>query len=274
MRRREKGKKEKKGEKSKEERRKTAKCHLCGEIGHIKFDCPKDSPSKLEISKIQQIQTPQVLPSQIEIKNIDVILRYCRDFRFAYITFKNGDKNSIHCTYEKKKGLVHALPYERDKLSDIKYKSVKYFWKNITKYGTPIGIEFVLYYNVMIQMLSEKNLVKHTYVAEDKRSGCNLMKILEIEGVAVDHNAHADCVRSEQQKQFYSQIVALFQKNIIAPRNCRKQILFILWINKNRLWPFIPKDVLLLIVKRVWRTRRHRFWITPLEKKATLQVLY
>ena len=126
----------------------------------------------------------------------------------------------------------------------------------------------------MIQMLSEKNLVKHTFVAEDKRSGCNLMKILEIEGVAVDHNAKADCVRSDTQSQFYSQIVALFQKNILAPRNCRKRILFIFWINKNRLWHFIPKDVLLLILKRVWQTRRHHSWITPVNKKASLQVLY
>jgi hypothetical protein len=127
----------------------------------------------------------------------------------------------------------------------------------------------------MIEMLAEKKLIKYTYVAEDKRSGCNLMKLLEIKGIPVNHNAHADCVRSDTESKFYSQIVKLFQKNIIAPRNCRKQMIFIFWVNKNRLWPFIPKDILLLILKRVWRTRHHTRWIeTPFSKNETLQISY
>ena len=128
---------------------------------------------------------------------------------------------------------------------------------------------FCLALSYMIQMLSEKNIVKYTFVAEDKRSGCNLMKILEIRGMPVNHNAKRDCMRSVEQKEFYPQILSLFQEHILAPRHCRKQILFILWINKNRFWPFIPKDIILLILKRVWRTRYHCLWARVVFHKAT-----
>ena len=228
----------------------SAKCHLCGEVGHVRFDCTKN----------------------VQIKNIDVILRYCRDFRTAHISFGNGKKGFIECTYEKKKGTVHT---DTRMFSDIRFKSVKYFWKNVTKCGIPTQIDFVLHYHTMIQMLSEKNIVKYTFVAEDKRSGCNLMKILEIRGMPVNHNAHRDCMRSVEQKEFYSKIVALYKDEILAPRNCRKQILFILWINKNRFWPFIPKDIILLILKRVWRTRYYCLWRREfdIKKCTTLKVL-
>ncbi len=181
-----------------DERRKKAKCFLCGEIGHVKFDCPKSKPSE-----------PVQVPEPVQIKNLEVILRYCRDFRYNNVTifFKNKDKGYIYCTYEekKKKGRVEDCKFEGDtikKFSDIKYKSVKYFWKNVTKYGTPVRIYFSLSYSSMIKMLNEKGLVKYTHVAEDKRSGCNLIKLLEIDGVAVEHNAHQDCIRSETQGQF------------------------------------------------------------------------
>ena len=260
--------------KSQSERRKTAKCHSCGEIGHVKFDCPKSKPS-------EPLQIPETR-ERLQIKNFDAILRYCREFRYNHVTifFKNGGKGYIYCTYEenKKKGKVGDCQYERDtieKLSNIKYKSVKHFWKNITKYGTPIRIYFSLCYYSMIKMLNEKGLVKYTYVAEDKRSGCNLIKFLEIDGVSVEHNVHQDCIRSETQGQFYPQIVKLFETNIMAPRYCRETILFVFWINKNHLWGFIVKDVLLIILKQLWATRRHRCWKrNSVGKKFNLDVLY
>ena len=282
MGRREKGEKKEKSEKtekkekSRDERRKTAKCHLCGEIGHVKFDCPKKSIAKsVQISTPPQIKTIQNPP---EIKNINTILRYCREFRYVTITFDNGKKSQICCSYDEKgkgDGKVRYLPYESDQLYDIQYKTVKYFWDNITKYRIPISLDFTLYYNVMIQMLGEKKLVKYTYAAEDKRSGCNLLKLLEIDGVPVNHDALLDCAGNRHS--FSAEITALFQKNVIAPRNCRKQMIFICWINKNRYWHFIPKDILRLILKRVWHTRRHRCWRKEkfdIDKVTNLKVLY
>jgi hypothetical protein len=247
--------------KSREDRRKTAQCHICGEIGHVKFDCPRNKDKNGKI------------------KNLDVILRYCKDFRSTNvkIVFENGDKGYIYCDYQhkKRKGTILDGDGEKDSiknLRDIKFKSVKHFWKNVTKYGNPIQVFFPIYYRTMVYRLAHINLIKYTAVEEDKRSGFNLIKLLEIDGRSVEHNPRRECVGPIENGRYYSRIINLFNKNIMAPIYFRKRILFILWINKNRYWPFIPKDIILIIVNKLWKNRYS--FPTHDVKTISLKVLY
>ena len=117
----------------------------------------------------------------------------------------------------------------------------------------------VLGWSDILSELQTANKIKYTYVAEDKRSGCNLVKYLEINGKKVDHNAHAECVRQLEKGEFYHTICNLYDK-YRAPSYAKESILYFIGMRKEI--PVIGKfkDVIILIAKELWKTRHDGTW--------------
>ena len=67
-------------------------------------------------------------------------------------------------------------------------------------------------YFEMCNDLKNAGKLDYTFVAEDKRSGCNLIKFLMIGDKAVDHNAHRDAICfGRKNEMYYKTIMKLYE---------------------------------------------------------------
>ncbi len=73
-----------------------------------------------------------------------------------------------------------------------------------------------LTYCKILDELEKAGKIKYTMVCEDKRSGPNLEKFLEIDGVSVNHNPHLDAAGPLESERYYQVVLELYKelKNI------------------------------------------------------------
>lgn len=110
--------------------------------------------------------------------------------------------------------------------------------------------------------------IKHTYIAEDKRSGLNLLKYIEIDGVKVNHNAKRDCITSTDKGEYFHEILALFIR-ILAQRNAflsAKTLLQIRYFKKSII-STVPKDIIKMISKMVIESKHDICWTMIFNEK-------
>ncbi len=270
------------------------RCHECGQSGHKKRDCPQKNKNKKNILSKKKTcflcyndsylsyffgntHSNKNCPHQNrKLLNVNYLKELIsRDITLIY------DYNGKECIT---RGYIQND--EIFKISEInndveRALNGKWFSKVVKKISripifkkiiyTTIPKSFKIYDNIdnimcrnwyFINMeLSRLGKIKHTYVAEDKRSGSNLLKYLEIDGKPVEHNAHRDCIVGTNCGEFYISISNLFRETL-APRNALMATLTLIKIRyfRQTILSQVPKDVVKIIGKKIIDTRNEKCW--------------
>lgn len=193
-----------KKDQDRKEKHKIAKCHNCGKIGHIKFDCP-NFKSK----------------SGTSIQNKQELDEFCSLHRTYYIVFANG----------------------RDILSR-KLKFSDHVWSK----EIPVKLTSYLSFYTICARLKDEGLLDYDMVAEDKRSGPNLLQVLSIEGKKVNHTRQK-MLGDDRKCSFFPRICELYDIRFFAPLYCEKALITFLLCK-----PF-SKDLRLIIARKLWNSR-------------------
>lgn len=270
------------------EREKNSVCHKCGKYGHQKRNCASKGTSKTSKTSKTSItsktsKTPitpvTVKSSIINLKKINNFLVKCADRPFG-IEFKH--KNKLTSVYGKFKDGMFRIKavdntswskYCRDEFPEVLGLSNAYF-TNLLKVmeQNPIFTKitcnmYKITWSDILEELRKANKLKYTYVAEDKRSGCNLLQILEIDGEIINHNPHQYYVGLSKKGPIYERICQLYDSHK-APTYAQESIICLLAIRqfKNKkmikVWKYdIPKDLIKMICKILWQTRYEKCWL-------------
>lgn len=245
----------------------------------------------LELNKMYSLNT------FLNVKNIKEVKKFLLRCEDRYICFKFLlDMNIITPMVGKFKSkqrkifLIDSIngvswgKYSRETYPEIAlFRQIKFknMLKLIDSQKTLVEISCNMYQKTWIDILQELQTVgkiKYTYTPEDKRSGCNLLKYLEIDGKNVFHNAHADCVRSLENGEFYQTICNLYD-NYRTPSYTKESILYFIGMRKEI--PIIGKfkDVIVLIAKELWKTRHDDIWCRKnipslMNNPQTISIIY
>jgi len=150
------------------------------------------------------------------------------------------------------------------------FKTLRY--RTLPKFFTIHNLDFhktiVANWYFINMYLTSIGKIKHTYIAEDKRSGLNLLKYIEIDGVKVNHNAKRDCITSTDKGEYFHEILALFIR-ILAQRNAflsAKTLLQIRYFKKSII-STVPKDVVKMISRMVIESKNDICWTMMFNEK-------
>ena len=273
-------------------RERNSRCHKCNNFGHQKRNCPTNKLNKPLIPSSTLIKDYLSLNTSSYVKNIKEVKKFLlrcehKNICFQFILnqcFENKTSKFLlgTNTIARMTGVFKSIKDKNiffiDSINCIAWGrhcretypeialfhqlKLKKMLKLINSKKTLIDISCNIYEKSWTDILSElqtANKISYTYVAEDKRSGCNLVQYLEIDGKKVDHSAHADCVRPLEKGQFYDTICDLYDK-YRTPSYAKESILYFIGMRKEI--PIIGKfkDVIILIAKELWKSRNDASW--------------
>ena len=285
------------------ERERNSRCHKCNKFGHQKRNCPQNRPivssNSLISSMGDYLSSYLSLNTSSYVKNIKEVKKFLLRCEYRYnicfkfmlgtntITYMTGQFKSIKDENIFFIDSINCVAWGRHcqetypEIALFHQLKLKKMLKLIDSSKILTDISCNIYEKRWSDILSElqtANKIKYTYVAEDKRSGCNLVKYLEIDGKKVDHNAHADCVRPLEKGQFYGTICTLYDRHK-APSYAKESILYFIGMRKEI--PVIGrfKDVITLIAKELWKSRNNVSWCRKnipllMNNKQTIEILY
>lgn len=202
--------------KSRKKKHAIAKCYNCGKTGHIKFDCPGIKSE-----------------TKFSIKNIHAIEEFCSFHQYYYIIFEN----------ERESHLFYGL-------------TPKDVIKTLSKDRKPIKIRSYLGLSAICSRLKAKGLVDFRMVAEDKRSGPNLVQMQKLEGKIINHT-FPQMIGDSRNCDFFPRICELYDIHVFSPEFCKNAVTTFLLCK-----PF-SRDLRLLIAREIWNSRYdHSSWVS------------
>jgi len=240
--------------KNRGEKHKTAQCHICKKIGHIKFDCPTIKPQTVSSKSSEDIEP--VIVSELVVPKLfeNVIIKFClRTYYFEFIEIKCRDKKKFYVH----RGMVESYgigsKFIRCTLID--------FFLDYSDYG-PLSLSCKLTWKGMIDSLCQLGLVNCTYIAEDKRSSAIWPELKSIKGKPVRDNGHQQIVSPPNTNPHFRKICGMFEDEFLIEDYCRSSIYEFICVYKyrNSFLSIVNLDVIRLIARLLWKTRYEKCW--------------
>jgi hypothetical protein len=101
--------------------------------------------------------------------------------------------------------------------------------------------------------LENAGKIDFKWVAEDKRSGLNLIQYTRIGEKLVDHNPWNEACQLSCKTSFRKDIDRLYSE-MKSVQRCRRSVLYCIWAQ------ILSKDMSILVAKALWTTRSQPCW--------------
>ena len=215
------------------------------------------------------------------IKEVEAFLTKCgnRDISFKFI--HNNLTKVVTGNFSDNIFKIYSVNYDRYYLKNEEILGMnKVCFNDLVKFidNNKMFLEIfcTLKWLYILNELSDAEKIKYTYVAEDKRSGSNLIKYLEINGRSVEHDVFRDLHEKFEYGQFYKVICDLYDRHK-APSYAKESVIYFIWCQKKL--GFLCKDIIILIAKLLWESRNEKIWCRNnvkqlMDNKQSIKILY